>query len=99
MSILRIIYLSFAIVGFYLSISHLIGLDESLFSGLQSNLALNSYNSKIALVNWVLTVWIVAEIYIRRDYWVAPICIGATFILGIESGLAFYLFLRIRPLK
>lgn len=46
-----------------------------------------------------LTVWILAEVYVRKDYWVAPICIAATFLIGVSCGLPLYLYLRTRPIK
>lgn len=44
----------------------------------------------------VLTVWIVAETWVRRN-WLALICIPATFFIGVSCGLPLYLFLRTRP--
>jgi hypothetical protein len=44
-----------------------------------------------------LTVWIVAEVSVRRD-WLALVAIPATFFIGVSSGLPLYLFLRTRPL-
>ncbi len=46
-----------------------------------------------------MTVWIIAEVYVRKDYWVAPICIAATFGLGLSCGLPLYLYLRTRPIE
>lgn len=42
-----------------------------------------------------LTVWIVAEIAVRRN-WIALIAIPATFVIGVGCGLPLYLFLRTR---
>ena len=44
-----------------------------------------------------LTVWILAEVYARRN-WVALLAIPATFCIGVSCGLPLYLFLRTRPL-
>ena len=43
-----------------------------------------------------LTVWIVAEVRVRRN-WLALIAIPATFCIGVSCGLPLYLFLRTRP--
>ena len=45
----------------------------------------------------VLSIWIVAEVVARKNYWVAPVCILATFCIGVSCGLPLYLFLRSRP--
>ena len=42
-----------------------------------------------------LTIFIVAETLVRRDYWIL-ICIPATFCIGVSCGLPLYLFLRSR---
>jgi hypothetical protein len=44
-----------------------------------------------------LTVWILAEVYARRN-WLALLAIPATFCIGVSCGLPLYLFLRTRPL-
>jgi len=43
-----------------------------------------------------LTVWIVAEVSVRRN-WLALVAIPATFFIGVSCGLPLYLFLRSRP--
>ena len=43
-----------------------------------------------------LTVWIVAEVAVRRN-WIALLAIPATFGIGVSCGLPLYLFLRARP--
>ncbi len=43
-----------------------------------------------------LTVWILAETWVRRN-WLALIAIPATFGIGVSCGLPLYLFLRTRP--
>jgi hypothetical protein len=42
-----------------------------------------------------LTVWIVAEVWARRNF-VALVAIPATFCIGVSCGLPLYLFLRTR---
>ncbi|MCL3881659.1 DUF2834 domain-containing protein [Marivita sp. GX14005] len=44
-----------------------------------------------------LTVWIVAEVAVRRN-WSALIAIPATYCIGVSCGLPLYLFLRSRPI-
>jgi hypothetical protein len=46
-----------------------------------------------------MTIWILAEVYVRKDYWVAPIAIAVTFALGLPCGLPLYLYLRTRPIQ
>jgi len=45
-----------------------------------------------------LTVWICAEVWVRRN-WLALIAIPATFGIGVSCGLPLYLFLRTRPVR
>ncbi len=45
-----------------------------------------------------LTVWIIAEVAVRRN-WAALIAIPATFGIGVSCGLPLYLFLRSAPVK
>lgn len=43
-----------------------------------------------------LTVWILAEVGVRRN-WVALIAVPATFCIGVSCGLPLYLYFRSRP--
>ena len=45
-----------------------------------------------------LTVWIIAETTVRRN-WQALLAIPATFLIGLSCGLPLYLFLRTRPVS
>jgi len=45
-----------------------------------------------------LTVWIVVEVAVRRN-WLALIAIPATFCIGVSCGLPLYLFLRTAPVR
>lgn len=45
-----------------------------------------------------LTVWITAEVAVRRN-WLALIAIPATFCIGVSCGLPLYLFLRTAPVR
>ncbi len=44
-----------------------------------------------------LTVWIMAEVAVRRN-WLALVAIPATFCIGVSCGLPLYLFLRAKPI-
>lgn len=44
-----------------------------------------------------LTVWILAEVAVRRN-WSALLAIPATYCIGVSCGLPLYLFLRSRPI-
>jgi uncharacterized protein DUF2834 len=54
---------------------------------------------EILIASAALTIWMLAEVYVRKDYWVAPVCIAATFGLGLSVGLPLYLYLRTRPVQ
>ena len=43
-----------------------------------------------------LNVWILAETYVRKDYWVL-LCIPAIYLIGVSCALPLFLFLRARP--
>lgn len=45
-----------------------------------------------------LTVWIIAEVAVRRN-WLALIAIPATYCIGVSCGLPLYLYLRSRPVS
>ncbi len=45
-----------------------------------------------------MIIWILAEVYARKDYWGAPVAIAATVVFGISCGLPLYLYLRTRPI-
>jgi len=88
---LRWIYLALAIVGAVLAL---------LFYRENGFVPSELFGTKHLLVGTIaLAVWIIAEVYVRKDYWVAPICIAATFGLGLSCGLPLYLYLRTRPIK
>jgi len=88
---LRLVYLTLAIAGAALS-----------FQWYSHNgfVPLGLYGPKHMLLGPVtMTIWILAEVYVRKDYWVAPIAIAATFALGLPCGLPLYLYLRTRPIE
>lgn len=52
----------------------------------------------LAIAAMALTVWIVSEVSVRRN-WLALVAIPATFCIGVSCGLPLYLFLRSRPIE
>ena len=52
----------------------------------------------LALAIVALSVWIIAETRVRRN-WIALVAIPATLLIGIGCGLPLYLFLRTRPVS
>jgi len=106
MSILRIIYLSIAIVGTILPMRQFLlwSVDntltiQNLIAAWNTNLAATGLYYDMLITAAALTVWIVVEVYVRRDYWVALVCIPAIFAIGVSCALPLYLFLRTRPIK
>jgi hypothetical protein len=53
----------------------------------------------MAIAAGILTLWMFAEVYVRKDWWVLPVCLIATFGIGLSCGLPLYLFLRSRAFK
>jgi uncharacterized protein DUF2834 len=104
MSLLRMIYLALAIVGtigptvFFVSWFQVNGFDlPALLAVWGSNDATTGLVWDLSISAVALTVFILAEVYVRKDFWVL-ICIPATFVIGLSSGLPLYLFLRTRPI-
>lgn len=106
MSVLRVIYLILAVIGAIMPMYHFITwFNEFGWSLHQMSIAWNVNHATTGLV-WDLTiaaialsVWIIAEVLVRRDYWKAPVCILATWGIGVSCGLPLYLFLRTIPAK
>lgn len=103
MSILRMIYLGLAILGAILPMRHFIAWFQENGYSLSKMIDAWHVNSATSGLVWdltiaalALTIWIIAEVYVRKDYWVAPVCILATFCIGVSCGLPLYLFLRTR---
>ncbi|PRY24309.1 uncharacterized protein DUF2834 [Aliiruegeria haliotis] len=105
MSPLRMIYLGLAVVGTVLPMAHflpwlaangwsLVALKDTWFA--HSGVEGLAWDLTIAAV--ALTVWIVAETRVRRN-WLALWAIPATFCIGVSCGLPLYLFLRTRPVE
>lgn len=102
MSSLRITYLLLTIIGAIVPMAYLLpwlGQNEWSLAAMVQAWNVNDagtglvYDLTIAAV--ALTIWIVAEVRVRRD-WSSLIAIPAIFCIGVSCGLPLYLFLRSR---
>lgn len=105
MSFLRMIYLALAIWGTVHPMMNFIpylqenGFDlAALFAAWKANGAVAGLYWDLVIAASALTVWILAEVSVRRN-WLALIAIPATFGIGVSCGLPLYLFLRTRPIR
>ena len=105
MSILRMIYLALAVWGTIHPMSYFIPWFEEngwSLSGMvdawHANMASSGLVWDLTIAAVALTVWILAEVSVRRN-WLALIAIPATFGIGLSCGLPLYLFLRTRPVQ
>jgi len=104
MSILRLIYLIAAIIGAIVPMYFFVSwFNDFGWNIVEMSKAWNVNDAASGLV-WDLTIaalvlalWSIVESVQRRDYWVAPVTILATFCIGVSCGLPLYLFLRSRP--
>lgn len=104
MSPLRAIYLGLAIVGALLPMYH-IGIwawgngpaPKLLFAAWQANSATTGLMWDLVISAIALSVWILAETYVRRN-WIALVALPATFLIGVSCGLPLYLFFRSRTI-
>ena len=103
---LRDIYLGLAIIGavqparYFMRWFETNGYDLRLmFEAWHVNAATTGLVWDVIIASVALSVWILAEVYVRKDYWVAPVCIAATFCIGVSCGLPLYLYLRARPIQ
>lgn len=106
MSILRLIYLALAVVGTFLPLRHFLAWSAdtpmtlpNLIAAWNNNAAATGLYWDMVITALALMVWIIAEVYVRRDYWVALVCIPAIFAVGVSCAFPLYLFLRTRPIK
>lgn len=103
MSRLRMLYLALAVWGavhpMYWFVTHMRETGNGL-SGLIDAWYVNASTTgltwDLTIAAVTLTVWIVAEVAVRRN-WLALVAIPATFCIGVSCGLPLYLFLRTRP--
>lgn len=105
MSVLRLIYLCLAVVGTVVPMLHYLpwarqyGFDPGLLVATwKANPASTALYYDILISAIVLNVWIVAETYVRKDYWVL-ICLPLTYLVGVSCGLPLFLFLRSRSVR
>lgn len=103
MSPLRMIYLALAIWGaihpmyYFLQWFGENGFDlAGMGAAWNVNAAASGLVWDLTIAAITLTVWIVAEVAVRRN-WLALVAIPATFCIGVSCGLPLYLFLRTRP--
>ena len=104
MSFLRMIYLVLVVLGTVLPMRYFLAwFSENGFSisgmveAWHANAASSGLVWDLTIAAVALVIWMLAEVYVRKDYWVAGVCILATFCIGVSAGLPLYLFLRSRP--
>lgn len=105
MSPLRMIYLALALWGavhpmyYFISWFRANGFDiMAMVDAWHVNTAASGLVWDLTIAAITLTVWIIAEVAVRRN-WLALIAIPATFCIGVSCGLPLYLFLRSAPVK
>lgn len=103
MSPLRLSYLGLALWGAVHPTLHLLGWVRAngfdlagMVAAWQANAASTALMWDLTIAAVALTVWILAETTVRRN-WEALLAIPATFLIGLSCGLPLYLFLRTRP--
>lgn len=103
MSLLRWTYLILAVLGAVLPMFFFIRWFEVNGYDLAAMLDAWAVNDATRGLTWdltiaaiALTVFIFAEVMVRRDYWML-ICVPAIYCVGVSFGLPLYLFLRSRP--
>ena len=102
---LRMIYLALAIWGavhpmyYFLRWFGQNGFDlAGMIAAWHANAASSGLVWDLTIAAIALTVWILAEVAVRRN-WTALIAIPATFCIGVSCGLPLYLFLRSAPIR
>jgi len=102
---LRLIYLALAVWGalhpmyYFLRWFGQNGFDlAAMIDAWHANAASSGLVWDLTIAAIALTVWIIAEVAVRRN-WTALIAIPATFCIGVSCGLPLYLFLRSAPIK
>lgn len=101
---LRMVYLGLAVWGAVHPMLWFLRYMQETGTGLSGLIDAWYVNASTTGLTWdltiaaiALTVWILAEVYARRN-WLALLAIPATFCIGVSCGLPLYLFLRTRPL-
>ena len=105
MSKLRMLYLALAVWGavhpmyYFLSWFLENGFDlGAMVDAWHANAASSGLVWDLTIAAITLTVWIIAEVAVRRN-WLALVAIPATFCIGVSCGLPLYLFLRSAPVR
>jgi hypothetical protein len=105
MSVLRMIYLALALWGaihpmyYFITWFSAKGVDlMGMVDAWHANAASSGLVWDLTIAAVTLTVWIIAEVAVRRN-WLALIAIPVTFGIGVSCGLPLYLFLRSAPVK
>ena len=103
-SALRITYLILAVWGAVHPMYYFVqwfrqnGLDLGMMvDAWHANAAASGLVWDLTIAAIALTVWILAETAVRRN-WRALIAIPATFCIGVSCGLPLYLFMRTAPI-
>lgn len=104
MSVLRMIYLALAVIGTVVPMmTYLPWMAENgasvfnLLAAWKANGATTGLYYDLLISAIALNVWIAAETYVRKDYWVM-LCIPAIYLIGVSCALPLFLFLRTRPI-
>ncbi|MEC9196008.1 MAG: DUF2834 domain-containing protein [Pseudomonadota bacterium] len=104
MSLLRMVYLGLAVWGAIHPMSWFVrwflenGIDlAALIDAWHVNAATSGLVWDLTISAIALTVWILAEVSVRRN-WAALWAIPATFCIGVSCGLPLYLWFRSRPI-
>ena len=105
MSPLRMIYLALAVWGAIHPMYYFVawfgenGFDlMAMVDAWHANAAASGLVWDLTIAAVTLTVWIIAEVAVRRN-WMALIAIPATFGIGVSCCLPLYLFLRSAPVR
>jgi hypothetical protein len=105
MSPLRMIYLALAVWGAIHPMYHFISWFSqntwdimAMVDAWHVNAATSGLVWDLTIAAVTLTVWIIAEVAVRRN-WLALIAIPATFCIGVSCGLPLYLFMRTAPVR
>ncbi len=103
MTSLRWIYLVLTVLGFVLPMFFFVrwfqanGFDiGGMLDAWAVNDATRGLTWDLTIAAITLTVFIFAEVMVRRDYWML-ICVPAIYCVGVSFGFPLYLFLRSRP--
>ncbi|MDJ0827512.1 MAG: DUF2834 domain-containing protein [Rhodobacter sp.] len=103
MSVLRMVYLALAVWGAVHPMYYFVRYMRAEGTGLGGLIDAWYVNDSTTGLTWdltivaiALTVWILAEVWVRKN-WLALVAIPATYCIGVSCSLPLYLFLRTRP--